>query len=71
MTFAYAIVALVVIQRVGELWFAARNTRALRARGGIEYGRRQDRDRWRCEGSALPAEDLSLWRVMFKSATYS
>src|ERR1035437_3572633 len=36
---AYAILALVVVQRTGELWYASRNTRALRARGAIEYGR--------------------------------
>ena len=40
MTIAYAILVLVVLQRVGELWYASRNTRALKARGGIEYGRR-------------------------------
>jgi methyltransferase len=36
---AYAILALVVVQRVRELWYASRNTRALKARGAIEYGR--------------------------------
>lgn len=36
---AYAILVLVVLQRVGELWYASRNTRALKARGPIEYGR--------------------------------
>ena len=40
MVIAYAILALVALQRVGELWYASRNTRALRARGGIEYGER-------------------------------
>jgi methyltransferase len=40
MTIADAILVLVVLQRVGELWYASRNTRALKARGGIEYGRR-------------------------------
>lgn len=40
MKIAYAILALVVLQRVGELLYASRNTRALKARGGIEYGRR-------------------------------
>jgi methyltransferase len=40
MTLAYAILALVVLQRVGELIYASRNTRALKLRGGIEYGRR-------------------------------
>ena len=39
MTIAYAILLLVVLQRIGELWYAARNTRALKARGAIEYGR--------------------------------
>jgi methyltransferase len=39
MTIAYAILVLVVLQRVWELWYAARNTRALKARGAIEYGR--------------------------------
>jgi methyltransferase len=36
---AYAILVLVVLQRVGELWYASRNTRALKARGAIEHGR--------------------------------
>ena len=36
---ASAILALVVLQRLGELWYASRNTRALRARGAIEFGR--------------------------------
>ncbi len=40
MTTASAILVLVALQRVGELWYASRNTRALRARGGIEYGER-------------------------------
>lgn len=40
MTIAYAILALVVLQRVAELWYASRNTKALKARGGTEYGRR-------------------------------
>lgn len=39
MKIAYAILALVVLQRVAELWYASRNTRALKARGAIEYGR--------------------------------
>lgn len=38
-TTAYAILLLVVLQRVGELWYAARNTRTLKKRGAIEYGR--------------------------------
>jgi isoprenylcysteine carboxyl methyltransferase (ICMT) family protein YpbQ len=36
MAIAYAILALVVLQRVGELIYASRNTRALKLRGGIE-----------------------------------
>jgi methyltransferase len=39
MKIAYAILAVVVLQRVLELWYASRNTRALKARGAIEYGR--------------------------------
>ena len=39
MTTAYAILLLVVLQRVGELWYAARNTRTLKGRGAIECGR--------------------------------
>lgn len=39
MRIAYAILVLVVLQRVGELWYASRNTRALKAQGAIEYGR--------------------------------
>lgn len=34
----YAILALVVLERLSELWLARVNTRALRARGGIEAG---------------------------------
>jgi methyltransferase len=37
---AYTILALVALQRVGELVHASRNTRALKQRGGIELGRR-------------------------------
>jgi methyltransferase len=37
---AQVLVALVLLQRLGELWLAARNTRRLRAAGGIEYGAR-------------------------------
>jgi methyltransferase len=37
---AYALLALVVLQRIGELMYASRNTTALKLRGGIEYGRR-------------------------------
>lgn len=33
------VLVLVVIQRLGELIYAARNTRALLARGAVEYGR--------------------------------
>src|SRR5579872_1929340 len=40
MMVAYGILALVVLQRLAELWHAARNTTALTARGGIEHGRR-------------------------------
>src|ERR1700722_10982665 len=40
MAIAYAILGLVVLQRVGELLYASRNTRALKLRGGIEYGQR-------------------------------
>ena len=36
---AYAILVLVVLQRIGELWYASKNTRALKARRAIEYGR--------------------------------
>jgi methyltransferase len=39
MTIAYTILVMVLLQRLGELWYASRNTRALRARGAIEYGR--------------------------------
>ncbi len=35
---AYAIIALVVLQRAGELVLANRNTRKLKARGGVEIG---------------------------------
>jgi methyltransferase len=34
----YVVVALVAAQRLGELVWARRNTRRLRARGGVEYG---------------------------------
>jgi methyltransferase len=37
---AYAILALVVVQRVGELLYASRNTGILKARGGVEHGQR-------------------------------
>lgn len=40
MKVAWAILILVVVQRVGELWYASRNTSALRARGAVEHGRR-------------------------------
>ena len=40
MTIAYTILVFVAVQRLGELWYASRNTSALKARGGIEYGRR-------------------------------
>jgi len=35
---AYAIIALVVMQRAGELVLANRNTQKLKARGGVEIG---------------------------------
>jgi len=37
---AYVILALVVVQRLGELWLARRNTAALLARGAVEHGAR-------------------------------
>jgi methyltransferase len=37
---AYAIIAAVALQRLFEIAYASRNTRALLARGGIEVGRR-------------------------------
>jgi methyltransferase len=36
--FIYAIIAAVALQRLGEVAYAARNTRALKARGGLEVG---------------------------------
>jgi methyltransferase len=39
MVIADSILVLVVLQRVGELWYASRNTRALKARGAVEHGR--------------------------------
>ena len=36
---AYLILALVTLQRLGELWLAERNTRRLLARGAHEVGR--------------------------------
>jgi methyltransferase len=39
MKIADTILVLVVLQRVGELWYASSNTRALKARGAIECGR--------------------------------
>jgi methyltransferase len=38
MSIAWAILGLVVLQRIGELWYASRNTSALKARGALEYG---------------------------------
>lgn len=38
MTLPYLIMALVTLQRLGELVIAGRNTRALRARGAVEIG---------------------------------
>lgn len=40
MNFAVAIIAVVALQRLIETVYAARNTRALLARGGIEIGRK-------------------------------
>lgn len=40
MMFAIPILGFVTLQRVGELWLAARNTRWLKARGGVEVGAR-------------------------------
>src|SRR5690349_1715973 len=37
---AYAIVAVVALQRLVELWYAQRNTKALLARGAVEIGQR-------------------------------
>ena len=39
MTLAIVILALVTLQRVGELWLSNRNTRALLAQGAVEHGR--------------------------------
>jgi methyltransferase len=39
MKIAAAILVLIVLQRLGELWYASRNTKALKARGGVELGR--------------------------------
>ncbi|WP_295524673.1 isoprenylcysteine carboxylmethyltransferase family protein [Novosphingobium sp. Chol11] len=39
MSLPYVIMALVTLQRLGELIIANRNTRDLRARGAIEFGR--------------------------------
>ncbi|CAA7616067.1 isoprenylcysteine carboxyl methyltransferase family protein [Magnetospirillum sp. UT-4] len=40
MSTLYALVGLVVLQRLVELWHAAANTRRLRARGAVEIGAR-------------------------------
>lgn len=40
MTIAVLVLALVTLQRLGELVLAARNTRRLLARGAVEHGRR-------------------------------
>jgi methyltransferase len=40
MGFALALIAFVVVQRILETIYAARNTRALLARGGVEIGRK-------------------------------
>ena len=39
MTLTIVILALVTLQRVGELWLSNRNTRALLAQGAVEHGR--------------------------------
>jgi methyltransferase len=39
MMLAYAIIVLVAVQRLAELFYAERNTRALLARGAVEIGR--------------------------------
>lgn len=38
MTWLWSVLALVVAQRLGELWLAGRNTRRLKAEGAIEIG---------------------------------
>ena len=38
MTLGIIVLALVTLQRLGELWLARRNTRALLAQGGVEIG---------------------------------
>ncbi|MGY9105083.1 MAG: isoprenylcysteine carboxyl methyltransferase family protein [Alphaproteobacteria bacterium] len=40
MSFALALIAFVVVQRILETIYAARNARALLARGGVEVGRK-------------------------------
>jgi methyltransferase len=40
MKVAHVILVAVVLQRVGELWYSSRNTRALKSRGATEYGQR-------------------------------
>ena len=40
MSFAVALITIVALQRLVETFYAARNTRALLARGGIEIGRK-------------------------------
>lgn len=40
MTWLYGVVGLVILQRLGELVLAARNTKRLKAEGAIEVGRR-------------------------------
>lgn len=40
MTWLAAVLALVVVQRLAELWLAARNTRRLKAAGAVEIGAR-------------------------------
>ena len=37
---AYAVIAAVAAQRIAEIWYAQKNTRALFARGAVEIGRK-------------------------------
>lgn len=57
MNLPYTIMALVTLQRLGELVIAARNTKALRALGAIEIGRRHYPAMIVLHGSWL----LALW----------
>ena len=40
MTLGIVILALVTLERLGELWLSNRNTRALLAKGAVEHGRK-------------------------------